>query len=66
MLGRTVIFFQLFNFGSGVQLLVHNRALSEEGAEVFRAVPEEIVPLVGWKKSMSPALLDTRQLSSLP
>lgn len=52
--------------GGGVQLPVHNRAGSGEGATVFRAVPEEAVPLVGWKMSVSSALLNTHQLCSLP
>lgn len=60
MLGKAVNFFNYSGRG-----IVHNRALSEEGAEVFRAVPEETVPLVGWKKNMSPVLLDIHQLSSL-
>lgn len=46
----------------GVQVLAHNRTSSGEGA----AVPEEIVPQVGWKMSTSPALLNSHQLCSLP
>lgn len=33
---------------------------------MFEAVPEEAVPLVGWKMSMDPSLLNTLWLCSLP
>lgn len=54
---RELLFVYYFIF-SGVQLFVHNRAGGGEGATVFGAVAEESVPLVVWKLSMSPALLN--------
>lgn len=43
-------------------MLVQNRTSSGEGA----VGPEETVPQVGWKMSVSPALLSTHQLCPLP